>query len=90
MLLAVFASRGYAGADSVVSVQAQGCEAVIPPHQSSKNQRTYNIWLYRGRYLIECYINKLKHFRHIFSRFDKLNRSYLGFVHFVCTLPWLC
>jgi hypothetical protein len=28
-------------------------------------------------------------FRRIFSRFDKLDRSYLGFVQFVCALAWL-
>ncbi|MGZ3598944.1 MAG: IS5/IS1182 family transposase, partial [Ktedonobacterales bacterium] len=39
--------------------------------------------------LVECCINTLKHFRRIFSRFDKLDRSFLGFVHFVCALIWL-
>ncbi len=46
-------------------------------------------WLDRERHLVECCINKLKHFRRIFSRFDKLDRSFLGFVHFVCALVWL-
>jgi transposase len=85
----VIADRGYAGADFVASVQALGSEAVIPPHQSAKDQHAYDTWLYRERHLIECCISKLKHFRRIFSRFDKLDRSYLGFIHFVCTLLWL-
>lgn len=85
----VIADRGYAGAAFVAHVQAQGAEAVIPPHQSATVQREYDRWLYRERHLIECCINKLKHFRRIFSRFDKLDRSYLGFVHFVCALIWL-
>lgn len=87
--LRVIADRGYAGADLIASVQAQGSEAVIPPHQSAKVKRAYDTWLYRERHLVECCINKLKHFRRIFSRFDKLDRSYLGFVHFVCALVWL-
>ena len=37
----------------------------------------------------ECYINKMKHYRHIFSRFDKLAKMYLGFLHFVGALIWL-
>ena len=57
--------------------------------QQAKVKREYDRWLYRERHLIECCINKLKHFRRIFSRFDKLDRSYLGFVHFVCALMWL-
>jgi transposase len=85
----VIADRGYASAAFVAHIQALGAEAVIPPHQSAKVQRAYDTWLYRERHLVECCINKLKHFRRIFSRFDKLDRSYLGFVQFVCALVWL-
>ena len=85
----VLADRGYAGAAFVAHVEAQGSEAVIPPHQSAKVKRAYDPWVYRERHLIECCFNKLKHFRRIFSRFDKLDRSYLGFVQFVCALVWL-
>lgn len=85
----VIADRGYAGASFVAQIQAQGSEAVIPPHQSAKVKREYDTWLYRERHLVECCINKLKHFRRIFSRFDKLDRSFLGLIHFVCALVWL-
>ena len=85
----VIADRGYAGAAFVASVEARGSEAVIPPHASATLQRVYDTWLYRERHLVECCINKLKHFRRIFSRCDKLDRSYLGFVQFVCALIWL-
>ncbi len=34
-------------------------------------------------------INKMKHFRRAFSRFEKLDISYLGFLHFVAALVWL-
>lgn len=47
------------------------------------------IVMYRERHLIECLIGKLKHFRRIFSRFDKLARRYLGFLHLTCALIWL-
>jgi transposase len=85
----VIADRADAGAPFIAYVHDQGSEAVIPPHQSAKTRRDYDTWLYRERHLIECCINKLKHFRRIFSRFDKLDRSYLGFVHFACALVWL-
>jgi transposase len=85
----VIAERGYAGAAFLAYVQAPGSEAVIPPHPSATVQRAYDTWLYRERHLVECCINKLKHFRRLFSRFDKLDRSYLGFLYFVCTLLWL-
>jgi transposase len=85
----VIADRGYAGAQFIASVHGQGSEAVIPPHQSAQVEREYDAWLYRERHLVECCINKLKQFRRIFSRFDKLDRSFLGFVQFVCALVWL-
>jgi transposase len=85
----VIADRGYAGAEFIAYLQQRGCETVIPPHQRAKSKREYDTWLYRERHLIECCFNKLKHFRRIFSRFDKLDRSFLGFVHFVCALLWL-
>ena len=62
---------------------------VIPPHQRAKEGRAYDRWLYRERHLVECFINKLKHFRRIFSRFEKLASRYLGFLHFVSALIWL-
>ena len=85
----VIADRGYAAAAFVASVAARGSAAVIPPHQRATIKREYDHWLYRERHLIECCSNKLKHFRRIFSRFDKLDRSYLGFLHLVCALVWL-
>ena len=56
---------------------------------SIKILREYDKWVYRERHLIECFINKIKHFRRIFSRFEKLDRSFMGFLHFVGTLIWL-
>jgi transposase len=85
----VIADRGYAGQSLVDWIIEQGALAVIPPHQSPQQPRDYDRWLYRERHLIECFINKIKHFRRVFSRFDKLASRYLGFLHLVCTLIWL-
>jgi transposase len=85
----VIADRGYAGQPLVDWIVEQGAIAVIPPHQRAKQARDYDRWLYRERHLIECFINKIKHFRRVFSRFDKLASRYLGFLHLVCTLIWL-
>jgi len=85
----VVADRGYAGAEFNAYPHAQGCEAVIPPHQRAKVKRAYDTWRYRERHLVECCFNKLKHCRRIFSRFDTLDCFSLGFVQFVCTLVWL-
>ena len=85
----LIADRGYAAEDFINYLLERGIQAVIPPHQRVKVLREYDHWLYRERHLVECFINKIKHFRRIFSRFDKLDRSYLGFLNFVSALIWL-
>lgn len=88
----LLADRGYAAQDFFDWVIEQEMEPVIPPHQSAKGEkakRPYDKWLYRERHLIECFINKIKHYRRVFSRFDKLAGRYLGFLQFVSSLIWL-
>jgi transposase len=85
----VIADRGYTAQDFIDLVVASGAEPVIPPKRNAKQPREYDHWLYRERHLVECFINKIKHFRRVFSRFDKLAKRYLGFLQFVSTLIWL-
>jgi transposase len=85
----LIADRGYAAAGFIDYLLERGITAVIPPHQRAKVLREYDKWLYQERHLVECFINKIKHFRRIFSRFEKLDQSYLGFLHFVSALIWL-
>ena len=47
------------------------------------------IYIYRERHLVECISNNIKQYRRIFSRFEKLDTRYLGFLHFAGTLIWL-
>jgi len=85
----VIADRGYAAQALVDHIQQDGTTAVIPPHQRSKHPRDYDRWLYRERHLVECFMNKLKQFRRVFSRFDKLACRYAGFLHLVSAIIWL-
>jgi transposase len=85
----VIADRGYASQALLDQISASGATAVIPPHQRAKVKPDYDRWLYRERHLVECFINKIKHFRRVFSRFDKLAQRYAGFLHFVSVLVWL-
>ena len=84
----VIADRGYAAQHLLDWIVEQGAEPVIPPHPGAKTPRDYDTWWYRERHLVECFINKIKHFRRVFSRFDKLAQRYLGFLQFVSVLIW--
>ena len=79
----VIADKGYDSNEFVQLVMESGMIAVIPPRSNRKNPRPYDERLYRECNLVERFISKLKHYRRAFSRFDKLDSRYLGFLHFI-------
>ena len=85
----VIADKGYDADAFVKVIQERGAVAVIPPRSNRTVRRAYDAHLYKERHLVECFINKIKHYRRIFSRYDKLAVTYLGFLHFVSALIWL-
>jgi len=85
----VIADRAYDSEAFLEYIQKQKADAVIPPRSNRKGRRAYDRHLYKERHLIECFINKIKQFRRIFSRYDKLASRYLGFLYFAGALIWL-
>ncbi len=79
------ADKAYDSDDFIKGLKEKGIEVVIPPRSNRKEKRSYDKELYKERHLVECFINKIKHFRRVFSRFDKLARRYLAFLHFAST-----
>jgi len=86
---AVPADKGYDSDPYRQYLQERGIVPVIPPRSNRKNPQDYDRHLYEERHLVECFINKIKHFRRIFSRFDKLSERYMSFLHFAGVLIWL-
>lgn len=85
----LIADKGYDSGALIESVTAKGIRAVIPPKKNRLVQRDYDRHLYRERHLIECFIGKIKQYRRVFSRFEKLSKNCLGFLSFVSALVWL-
>ena len=85
----VIADRAYDSRQFRESIIGNRTTPVIPPRSNRRELLSYDEYLYRERHLVECFIGKIKHYRHIFSRFDKLANRYLGFLHFVGALIWL-
>jgi transposase len=85
----VIADKGYDSDALVNLINDNNSNAVIPPKKNRKVQRGYDKHVYKERHLIECFFGKIKHFRRIFSRFDKTVKSFMGFLNFVGTLIWL-
>ncbi len=55
---------------------------VVPPRRTRLEPWEYDRALYRRRNEIERLFRRLKGFRRIFSRFDKLDVMFLAFLHF--------
>lgn len=85
----VLADKGYDCAAFVEQLHAQGAQAVIPSRRGSKAPRVYDPHIYKQRHAVERLIGKLKHYRRLFSRFDKLDTSFSGFLSFAAALIWL-
>ena len=62
---------------------------VIPPKRNRKTQRSYDAHLYKERNLIERFFNKLKQFRRVATRYDKLLVNFMGFVKLAAIAIWL-
>ena len=76
----VLADKGYDAQEFRQHILELGMMPVIPPRSNRKEPADYDRHLYRERHLVECFINKMKHYRRIFSRFEKLDTRYLGFL----------
>ncbi len=86
---AVIADKGYDADHFVATIEAAGAQAVIPPRSNRLTLRNFDRHLYRARNLVERFFARIKHFRRIATRYDKLAKSFLSFIHLACAFVWL-
>ena len=88
---AVIADRGYDSSDIRECIFTHCAESVIPVKSNSKNSNndTLDWYLYRCRHLVENAFARLKHFRGIATRYDKLKDSYAAAIMLACVFIWL-
>lgn len=73
--------------DAVVkAAKRQGAEAVVPSKKNRKVPRDYDRHLYKERKKVEWFINLLKQYRRVATRYEKTARNFLGFVHVASVL----
>lgn len=72
--------RGYSSYQIFSICNKKNIEAVVPPRKDFNCPWEYdkNLYLYRNE--IERLFNRLKNFRRIATRYDKLDTSYTGFI----------
>ena len=79
--------RGYDSNHIRQQLQTQGMTPVIPPKKNRKAAIAYDEEQYTLREKVERFFNRLKQFRRVATRYDKLGTFYLAFVHL--TAIWL-
>ena len=86
----VIADRAYDAGYFYTALQTKGAIAVIPPRDAHRRHHPgYDTHIYKERNLVERFFNKLKHFRRVATRYDKLAQTYLGFVLIAAIIIWL-
>ena len=85
----VVADRGYDSNAVLDLIRASGAEPSIPSTSQRSVRRSVDMVIYRQRNLVERFFCKLKHFRRVATRFDKLARNFLAAVLLASTRLWL-
>lgn len=70
--------------------RAEGMNPVIPRRSNSKKPNPeFDSHLYKMRHLVENLFARLKHFRSVATRFEKLARNFRSIVYIACSLIWI-
>ena len=85
----LLADKAYDSDKIVQAAQAQGMEVIIPSKANRKQPRALDKHRYKARHLIENLFQRMKVFRRVATRYDKLDVTFLGFVHIAGTMKWL-
>ncbi len=75
---ALIGDKAYDADPLIDTLNRRGITPVIPPKVNRKVQRACDYALYCERNLVERFFNKLKHFRAVATRYDKLARNFLA------------
>ena len=82
------ADKAYDANSLCEKIEAQGGEVVIPSRRHRKVQREYDRIAYKNRWGIEGLFAKLKQWRRIATRYDKLAANFLGFIKIASIMLW--
>ena len=74
--------RAYEGDNVRTKAVEKGFVPVVPPKKNRKNPWEYDREVYKRRNEIERFFLRLKRFRKVFTRYDKLDIMFMGVIFF--------
>jgi transposase len=81
--------KAYDADQFIAKVQSQGIKIVIPPKSNRRKMRDYDRHIYKERHLVECFFAKIKQYRRIATRYEKLALTFRAVVLITACLVWL-
>ena len=81
--------KAYGTKDILAYIREHGAVVAIPPKSNTREPWPVDYYLYKERHLVECFFQKIKWFRRVSTRFDKLDKSFLAFVYLAAIMIWL-
>jgi transposase len=84
----ILGDKAYYSAELREDLQERGTKPVIPNRCNRKQPFSFSKRIYKLRWRIESAFNRLKDFRRIATRYDRLARNYLASVCLVAALVW--
>jgi transposase len=81
--------RAYEGDETRYLIRLTGHEPVVPPKKNRMNPWKYDEEKYKGRNVVERCFRHIKEFRKVYTRYDKLDIMFMGFVQFAFVMLWL-
>jgi transposase len=84
----LLADKGYDSAELRQQLEDRGTKAVIPNRSNRKKKYRFDKKQYRYRHRIENAWCRLKDFRRIATRYDKLALVFCASVHLAATIAW--
>jgi transposase len=88
-LVSVIADKGYDADHFRILLANAEVDVVIPPLGSRKAEIAYDKDAYKMRYRIECFFNKIKHYRRIATRFEKRAQNFHSMLCLAAAMIWL-
>jgi transposase len=85
----VVGDKGYSSRKTRQYCRRHGIQPVIPTKSNERRLPRFDRALYRERNKVERCINRLKQFRRVATRYEKLAVNYLAMVTIAAILLWL-
>ena len=87
---ACLADKAYDFDVFIAYLESRSIKPVIPPKANRKEPRECDFHQYKERHVVECMFGKLKYYRRIATRYEKMAVNYMGMLSLAAVLVWLC